>query len=175
MDKRDIFNVGSDIMEAVNDAVNNGDYSGLNETLRNVTGSAAGTAADALYNLQGRLQNGGSGAGGSGSYAGAPGGTTSGSSQGAGQRTYGHAGYASGNVTEEYMKRQSGGGTSHDVFQQDIAFPAEAGEPKPEGRIGRNREPGLCGICFIDTMSHWTLVLSFLRADSFSLEPFLSL
>ena len=154
MDKRDIFNVGSDIMEAVNDAVNNGDYSGLNETLRNVTGSAAGTAADALYNLQGRLQNGGSGAGGSGSYAGAPGGTTSGSSQGAGQRTYGHAGYASGNVTEEYMKRASGP-AHHTKFSSRISpfLQRQVSRNSGIGRIVGGIVSLVCaGFAFIDTV-----------------------
>ena len=56
MDNKDIIGVGSDIMNAVDDAVNRGDFSGLNETLRNVTGAAAGTAADALHGLQEHLQ-----------------------------------------------------------------------------------------------------------------------
>lgn len=150
MDKRDIFDVGSDIMEAVNDAVSHGDYSGLNETLRNVTGSAAGTAADALYNLQGRLQNGGSGAGGSGSGAAAQGGGSTGGSQ----HTYGHAGYASGNVTEEYMKRASGP-AHHTRFSSKVS-------PFLQRQVSRNSGTGsiiggivslVCaGFAFLDTV-----------------------
>ena len=98
MDNRDISGVGNDIMNAVNDAVNRGDYSGLNDTLRNLTGSAAGTAADALYDLRDHLQGGGrTDSGQAGQTAGAQGG-----------RTYGHAGRASSNVTEEYMQRATG-------------------------------------------------------------------
>ena len=97
MDNKDIIGVGSDIMNAVDDAVNRGDFSGLNETLRNVTGAAAGTAADALHGLQEHLQGSGSG-GGQGYPAGGP----------QQERTYGHAGRSSGNLTEEYMNRAPG-------------------------------------------------------------------
>ena len=97
MDNKDIIGVGSDIMNAVDDAVNRGDFSGLNETLRNVTGAAAGTAADALHGLQEHLQGSGSG-GGQGYPAGGP----------QRERTYGHAGRSSGNLTEEYMNRAPG-------------------------------------------------------------------
>ena len=102
MDSKDIIDVGSDIMNAVDDAVNRGDFSGLNETLRNVTGAAAGTAADALHGLQEHLQggdgNGGPSGGGQGYPAGGP----------QQERTYGHAGRSSGNLTEEYMNRAPG-------------------------------------------------------------------
>ena len=57
MDRKDVYEIGNDIMNAVNDAVGTGDFTGLNETLKNVTGAAAGSAADALYNLQGHLQD----------------------------------------------------------------------------------------------------------------------
>ena len=99
MSIKDVYNVGNDIMDAVNDAVNTGDFSSLNETLKNVTGAAAGTTADALYGLQGKLQGDG---GKSGTNAAGTGGA------GSGQRTYGHAGYASENLTEQYMQRASG-------------------------------------------------------------------
>ena len=69
MDKKNIYDVGSDIMEAVNEAVGSGDFSKLNASLRDVTGSAAGAAADALHDLQGHIQGGGSSAAG-GSAAG---------------------------------------------------------------------------------------------------------
>ena len=59
MDNKDIYGIGSDIKDAVDDAVKSGDFSGLNDalkkTVRDVTGSAAGTAADALYNFQGYM------------------------------------------------------------------------------------------------------------------------
>ena len=110
MDMNDVYSVGSDIMDAVNDAVGSGDFSHLNETLKNVTGAAAGSAADALYNLQGHLQ---------GSGAGAETGTRA-PDGASGGRVYGHAGRASSNVTEEYMKRATGGG-HHTTFSSKIS------------------------------------------------------
>lgn len=117
MDKnRNIYDVGSDIMDAVNEAVGSGDFSRLNASLRDVTGSAVGTAADALHDLQGHIQGGSSAAGepaaGTGA-GGAAGGT-------GGGRTYGHAGRASGNVTEEYMRRAAGA-RHHTVFTSKVS------------------------------------------------------
>lgn len=98
MDNKDINGIGSEIRDAVDDAVNRGDFTGLNEalkkTVRDVTGSAAGTAADALYNFQGYMQ---------GSSGGQDGGNTAGRG-----RSYGHAGYSSENVTEQYRQRAAG-------------------------------------------------------------------
>lgn len=118
MDKKNIYDVGSDIMEAVNEAVGSGDFSKLNASLRDVTGSAAGAAADALHDLQGHIQGGGSSAAG-GSAAGGPAAGTGAGSPGGG-RTYGHAGRASGNVTEEYMRRASGA-RHHTVFTSKVS------------------------------------------------------
>lgn len=126
---RDINGLGSSIMDAVNDAVNSGDYSGLNEALKNATGAAAGTAADALNSLKDHLQGSGNGTAASG--AGACGGKT-GSPQG--QRTYGHAGYSSGNMTEEYMRRASGS-RHHTVYTSKIS-------PFLQRRVSRNSGTG---------------------------------
>lgn len=117
MDK-DINNIGGSIRDAVDDAVNRGDFSGLNEalqkTVREVTGSAAGTAADALYNFQGYVQ-GTSGTGGSKAAGG------QGESGQAGQRrSYGHAGYSSENMTEQYRQRAAGA-RHHTVFSSKVS------------------------------------------------------
>ena len=99
---KEINGIASGIRDAVDDAVNRGDFSGLSDAIRKTvweaTGSAAGTAADALNSFQGFVQ-------------GTPGNTAGGQqpNRAAGQnRTYGHAGYADRNVTEEYMQRASG-------------------------------------------------------------------
>lgn len=109
MDKKDIYGVGSEIMDAVNEAVGSGDFSKLNASLREVTGSAVGTAADALHGLQGHIQGDRGAAGGSTGAGPGGSGTLGGGTPGAsGGRTYGHAGRSSGNVTEEYMQRAAG-------------------------------------------------------------------
>ena len=109
MDNKDIYGIGSDIKDAVDDAVKSGDFSGLNDalkkTVRDVTGSAAGTAADALYNFQGYMQ------GTSGSKDGDNGG-----GQG---RSYGHAGYSSENMTEQYRQRAAGA-RHHTTFSSKV-------------------------------------------------------
>ena len=120
MDNRDINGIGSGIMNAVDDAVNRGDFSGLNDaiqkTVRDVTGSAAGTAADALYSFQGFVQ-------------GKPG--QQGANRPADQgRTYGHAGRAAGNVTEQYMQRATGP-RHHTRFTSKIS-------PFLQRRVGRS-------------------------------------
>ena len=99
---KEINGIGSGIMDAVDDAVNRGDFSGLSDAIRktvlDVTGSAAGTAADAMNSFQGFVQ---------GTSGNAAGGKQP--NQAAGQkRTYGHAGYAEQNVTEQYMQRAAG-------------------------------------------------------------------
>ena len=48
MDRKDVYEIGNDIMNAVNDAVGTGDFTGLNETLKNVTGAAACRGAAVL-------------------------------------------------------------------------------------------------------------------------------
>ncbi|MDO5133757.1 MAG: 5-bromo-4-chloroindolyl phosphate hydrolysis family protein [Eubacteriales bacterium] len=138
MDMKDIYNVGNDIMDAVNDAVTRQDFSGLNETLRSVTGSAAGQAADALHSLQEHLQSDG----------------TAGAASG-GERTYGHAGRAGGNVTEEYMKRASGP-RHHTTYSSRIS-------PFLQQKISRSSGTGrilggvaclvFAGISFLDTIA----------------------
>lgn len=99
---KEINGIGSGIMDAVDDAVNRGDFSGLSDAIRktvwDVTGSAAGTAADAMNSFQGFVQ-------------GTPGNTAGGRqpNRAAGRdRTYGHAGYAEQNVTEQYRQRAAG-------------------------------------------------------------------
>lgn len=110
MDNNDINGIGSGIRDAVDDAVNRGDFTGLNEalkkTVRDVTGSAAGTAADALYNFQGYMN---------GTSDGQRGGNTAG--QG---RSYGHAGYSSENVTEQYRQRAAGA-RHHTTFSSKVS------------------------------------------------------
>ena len=113
MDRKDVYEIGNDIMNAVNDAVGTGDFTGLNETLKNVTGAAAGSAADALYNLQGHLQGGGA------SGTGNP--NAQGNMQGAqGGRTYGYAGRSAENQTEAYMKRAAGA-RHHTTFASRVS------------------------------------------------------
>ena len=106
MDYKDINGIGSEIMDAVNDAVNRGDFSGLNDTLRNVTGAAAGTAANAAQSFSERMQE----------AFGTPG---AGSAR-EGGRTYGHAGRSSVNQTEEYMKRARGA-SHHTTYSSRIS------------------------------------------------------
>ena len=114
MDRKDVYEIGNDIMNAVNDAVGTGDFTGLNETLKNVTGAAAGSAADALYNLQGHLQ-------GSGGASGMGNPNAQGNMQGAqGGRTYGYAGRSAENQTEAYMKRAAGA-RHHTTFASKVS------------------------------------------------------
>lgn len=146
---KDIIGVGSDILDAVNDAVNTGDFSGLNETLRNVTGAAAGTAADALHGLQEHLQ-GGSGSGGtSGGGQESPAG---GPQQG---REYGHAGRYSGNLTEEYMNRAPG--ARHHTRYTSRISPFLQRKVSRSGGIGKIIGGAVslvfAGLAFIDTVA----------------------
>ena len=153
MDIKDIYEVGSDIMDAVNEAVGSGDFSGLNETLKNVTGSAAGTAADALYGLKGRLQGGGENTQASGAGNAADKGEGAGSMSG--DRRYGHAGRASGNVTEEYMKRAAGA-RHHTMYTSRVS-------PFLQRKISRGSGNGkiaggivslvFAGLAFLDTVA----------------------
>ena len=94
MDRNDLYDVGSGIVDAVNDAVGSGDFSRLNESLRNVTGNVGPGIGG---NGNGGTGSAGSGGTGAAGYGGTPGG-----------RTYGHAGRASENVTEQYMQRAAG-------------------------------------------------------------------
>ena len=126
MDMKDVYGVGNDILDAVNQAVSKGDFTGLNEkierTMRDVTGAAAGTAADALHDFQGFVQGtpgqGGNAGTGMPGSAGPSGANVSGGP--GGSRTYGHAGRATGNVTEEYMKRAAGA-RHHTQFTSKIS------------------------------------------------------
>ena len=120
---KEINGIGSGIMDAVDDAVNRGDFSGLSDAIRktvlDVTGSAAGTAADAMNSFQGFVQ---------GTSGNAAGGKQP--NQAAGQkRTYGHAGYAEQNVTEQYMQRAAGA-RHHTTYASKIS-------PFLQRRIGR--------------------------------------
>jgi hypothetical protein len=120
---KEINGIGSGIMDAVDDAVNRGDFSGLSDAIRktvlDMTGSAAGTAADAMNSFQGFVQ---------GTSGNAAGGKQP--NQAAGQkRTYGHAGYAEQNVTEQYMQRAAGA-RHHTTYASKIS-------PFLQRRIGR--------------------------------------
>lgn len=143
MDMKDVYNVGSDIVDAVNDAVTRQDFTGLNETLRNVTGSAAGQAADALHNLQGHLQGNGT------AGQGAPGGN------GTEGRVYGHAGRAASNVTQEYMQRASGP-RHHTMFTSKISpfLQRQVSRGSGNGKIaGGILSLAFAGFFFLDTVA----------------------
>ena len=146
MSNNDINGIGSGIRDAVDDAVNRGDFSGLNDaiqkTVRDVTGSAAGTAADALYSFQGYMQ------GTPGQKGSAPAG---GQNQG---RSYGHAGYSSENMTEQYRQRASGP-RHHTTFSSKFT-------PFLQRRISRSSGTGsivggvillvMAGFSFVDSL-----------------------
>lgn len=146
MDNKDINGIGSGIMDAVDDAVNRGDFSGLNDAIqkavRDMTGSAAGTAADALFNFQGYMQ-GASGQKGSA----AAGGQNR-------ERTYGHAGYSSENMTDQYRQRAAGP-RHHTTFASKFT-------PFLQRRISRSSGTGsivsgvvllvMAGFSFVDSL-----------------------
>ena len=161
---KEINGIGSGIMDAVDDAVNRGDFSGLSDAIRktvlDVTGSAAGTAADAMNSFQGFVQ---------GTSGNAAGGKQP--NQAAGQkRTYGHAGYAEQNVTEQYMQRAAGA-RHHTTYASKIS-------PFLQRRISRTSGIGrivggitclvMAGFSLLDSIFPASWVFSALTAAAFS-------